>query len=163
MTRFLLSHNFTLSQPLSETDQGDRLTLLDREAFTQVFQTALANGQPSETQGLSVRQLSHAHWAVEILVEGDRLSPTEVGQWCVQALVARRQADLGGTVPTHRILVLGGLKQTPPTSADPETLQPGEWGCDVVETESVEGFLGSIAWESTISQRDPATIFKVVR
>jgi hypothetical protein len=80
---------------------------------------------------------------VEVLFPGDR-SPQVLGAAVVATLAQARQADL-------EILALGGLKSTPPTSAAPGALQPREWGVDVVETASGEGFLRSIDWANTVS------------
>jgi Protein of unknown function (DUF2656) len=136
--RMLLSHNFNLSP--------DRLPVLSREQFAAVFRS-----MDSPT-----RLIDHPHWIVEVRFE--HLTPLQVGDQVLKALMAFRRTQ---TAEEPDFLVLGGIKTTPPTSADPEALQPGEWGVDVVETESGEAFLSAIEWETTIAAKSPDTIFKV--
>ncbi len=145
----LLSHNFDISP--------DVLPALSREEFAEVFQTGLS-AQPN----LHCRLISHPHWTVEILFATPEFSAQQVGELCAQVLAEVRSPQVtSGTNPD--ILVLGGLKTTPPTSNSPDALQPGEWGVDVVETPSGDAFLQGIAWETTISQKPPDSIFKVAR
>jgi hypothetical protein len=97
---------------------------------------------------------------VEIRFPLETISPLQVGELCAQALTAKRQSqNLATSMPN--ILVLGGLKTTPPTSSSPDALQPGEWGVDVVETTSGDEFLQKIDWDTTVSQRSADTVFKV--
>jgi hypothetical protein len=143
----LLSHNFDLSP--------DVLPALSREEFAQVFQSGLS-AQPN----LHCRLIQHPHWTVEILFAVPEFSAQQVGELCAQALAEGRSPHItSGAKP--EILVLGGLKTTPPTSNSPDALQPGEWGVDVVETSSGDAFLQGIAWETTIAQKPPDSIFKV--
>jgi Protein of unknown function (DUF2656) len=145
----LLSHNFDITP--------DVLPALSREEFCEVFRSGL---MPYPT--LHSRLLDHPHWTVEIVFATPEFSPQQVGELCAQALAEARSSQLiSGTQPD--ILILGGLKTTPPTSDSPHALQPGEWGVDVVETRSGDAFLKGIAWEATISQRPADGIFKVVR
>jgi hypothetical protein len=145
----LLSHNFDISPEV--------LPELSRAEFAEVFELGLA-AQPQ----IRCRPIHHPHWTVEILFPVPECSPQQVGEICAQALVERRLPQVhSGATP--EILVLGGLKTTPPTSDSPDALQPGEWGVDVVETASGEVFLQAIAWETTIAQKPADTIFKVVR
>ncbi len=151
----LLSHNFDISP--------DVLPALSREEFAQVFQAGLGD-QPN----LHCRLINHPHWTVEILFATPEFSAQQVGELCAQALAEVRTLDAkrspqitSGANPD--ILVLGGLKTTSPTSASPDALQPGEWGVDVVETPSGDAFLRGIAWETTMAQRPPDSIFKVTR
>jgi hypothetical protein len=144
----LLSHNFDLSP--------DVLPALSREEFAQVFQSGLS-AQPN----LHCRLIQHPHWTVEILFAVPEFSAQRVGELCAQALAEARTLITSGAKP--EILVLGGLKTTPPTSNSPDALQPGEWGVDVVETPSGDAFLQGIAWETTIAQKPPDSIFKVAR
>jgi Protein of unknown function (DUF2656) len=149
----LLSHNFDISP--------DVLPALSREEFAQVFQAGLS-AQPN----LHCRLINHPHWIVEILFAAPEFSAQQVGELCAQALAEVRtlgakrspQISLGANL---EILILGGLKTTPPTSDSPDALQPGEWGVDVVETPSGDAFLQGIAWEATIAQKPPDSIFKV--
>ncbi len=143
--RMLLSHNFDVSP--------DLFTILSREEFTAVFVESL-----SEQRMLPCRMVDNPHWIMEILFAPDEFSPEQVGTLCAQALAKKRRMQRD-TMP--EILVLGGLKTTPPTSSSPDALQPGNWGVDVVETQSAGAFLQSIGWESTIAQRPANSIFKV--
>jgi Protein of unknown function (DUF2656) len=144
--RMLLSHNFDVSP--------DLFTVLSREEFTAVFTESLSE----QKKTLRCRMVDNPHWIVEILFGPDELSPEQVGALCVRALAEKRRMQRD-TMP--EILVLGGLKTTPPTSSSPDALQPGNWGVDVVETQSAEAFLQSIGWESTIAQRPANSVFKV--
>ncbi len=143
--RMLLSHNFDVSP--------DLFTALSREEFTTVFAEGL-----SAQKSLQGRMVDNPHWIVEILFSTDEFSPEQVGALCAQALAEKRRMQQD-TIPD--ILVLGGLKTTPPTSSSPDALQPGNWGVDVVETQSAEAFLQSIGWDGTIAQRPADSVFKV--
>lgn len=142
--RMLLSHNFDI------TDGS--LAALSREEFTEIFRAGL-----SDDTRIQCRSIAHPHWIMEILFTGD-LAPAAVGSECARILAehrlqaARNRAD---------ILILGGIKTTPPTSPDPDALQPGQWGVDVVETVSSELFLTKIEWAATIAQKPIDSIFKV--
>jgi Protein of unknown function (DUF2656) len=145
----LLSHNFDISP--------DVLPALSREEFAEVFRLGLS-AQPT----LHCRLIDHPHWTVEVLFATPEFSAQQVGGLCAQALAEARSPHItSGAKP--EILVLGGLKTTPPTSNSPDALHPGEWGVDVVETPSGDAFLQGIAWETTIAQKPPDSIFKVVR
>lgn len=146
--RLLLSHNFNVSP--------DLVPALSREEFAQVFQAGLA-GQDS----LQCRLVDHPHWVVEIRFSEETLSPTQVGELCARALADKRRSQQVSTDVFPEILILGGIKTTPATSDSPDALQPGNWGVDVVETPSGEAFLQTIAWEATIAQKTPDSIFKV--
>lgn len=61
------------------------------------------------------------------------------------------------------ILILAGLKKTPPLSSDAEALQTGEWGVDVVETQSAESFLMAMGWEDKTAGKSIEDVFKVER
>jgi hypothetical protein len=145
--RMLLSHNFDVSP--------DLFAALSREEFTAVFAEGL-----SAQKTLHCRMVESPHWIVEVLFATDEFSPEHVGELCAQALAKKRRMQQD-TVP--EILVLGGLKTTPPTSDSPDALQPGNWGVDVVETQSARAFLQGIGWENTIAQRPPDSVFKVER
>ncbi|NER78743.1 MAG: DUF2656 domain-containing protein [Leptolyngbya sp. SIO1D8] len=144
----LLSHNFNVSP--------DRVPALSREEFVAIFQAGLGVYEDLQCQGIL-----HSHWQVEIQFSTDRFSPTQIGELCAKTLADKRISQHSGSEPLPPILILGGLKTTPPTSDSPEALQPGEWGVDVVETPSINDFLQSIAWEATIAQRSPENVFKV--
>lgn len=145
--RMLLSHNFTVSP--------DVVPALSAEEFVGVFQEGLR-----AHDSLQCSAIDHPHWRVEIQFSTAQFAPGEVGELCAQALVAKRRSQQPGQ-PLPTILILGGVKTTPPSSNAPGALQPGEWGVDVVETVSGEDFLQSINWDATIAQRPPESIFKV--
>jgi hypothetical protein len=140
--RMLLSHNFQVAP--------DVLPALSRQDFMAIFAAGL--GEPMRCQ-----MLDNPHWIVEVLFPSDSFTPQQVGELCGQALAAKRQPSSGKS----DILVLGGLKTTPPTSDSPLALQPGNWGVDVVETSSGEEFLRSINWDTMIADKPAAAIFQV--
>jgi len=146
--RLLLSHNFDVS--------GDIVSALNREEFAQVFKSGL-----SAYEHLQCRLVNHPHWTVEILFPTDEFSPQQVGELCAQALADKRRSQQLNADTIPEILVLGGIKTTPPTSDSPDALQPGNWGVDVVETRSGEAFLQAIAWDATIAQKPTDSVFKV--
>ncbi|WP_339393118.1 DUF2656 domain-containing protein [Nostoc sp. UHCC 0870] len=154
--RMLLAHNFDIS--------GDIVPALSREEFAQVFQVGL-----SAYEHLQCRLVNHPHWTVEILFPTNEFSPQQVGKMCAQALAEKRRSPTVEHSPSQQlnadtipeILVLGGIKTTPPTSDSPDALQPGDWGVDVVETYSGAAFLQAIAWDATIAQKPPDSVFKV--
>jgi hypothetical protein len=140
--RMLLSHNFQVSPAV--------LPVLSRAEFTAIFAAGL-------DEPLQCQMLENPHWIVEILFPLDAFTPQQVGELCGRALAAQRQPSHG----KFDILVLGGLKTTPPTSDSPLALQPGNWGVDVVETISGEEFLRSINWETMIADKPTTDIFRV--
>jgi hypothetical protein len=142
--RMLLSHNFDI------TDGS--VPALSREEFTELFRAGL-----SDDTRMQCRSIAHPHWIMEILFASD-LAPKTVGSECARILAQHRQQATGNRVD---ILVLGGIKTTPPTSPDPDALQPGEWGVDVVETVSGDLFLMKIEWAATIAQKPTDSIFQV--
>lgn len=146
--RMLLSHNFNLSQ--------GELPELSREEFAQVF----VNGLQSK-DSIRCSPIEHPHWMVEILFPIAEFSPEEIGKICGQILSEKRQAQKSSDRVMPDILVLGGKKTTPAMSTSPTSLQPGEWGVDVVETPSAAIFLSAIQWETTISQKPTDSIFKI--
>lgn len=144
----LLSHNFDVSP--------DQVPPLSREAFAQVFQSGL-----SPHEQVQCRLINHPHWAVEIRFPLDTFSPPQIGELCAAALANQRQSQQLPAEHVPEILVLGGVKTTPPTSDSPDALQPGEWGVDVVETCSGTAFLQAIAWDATVAQKPIDSVFKV--
>ena len=146
--RMLLSHNFDIS--------SDILPKLSRSEFTQVFSDGL-----SKYPQIHVRELNHAHWMVEILFSSDDFSPPQVGELCAQALVDKRMSETKSDKFFPEILILGGLKKTPPLSDDSDALQTGEWGIDVVETQSAESFLIGIEWETKTANKTIEDVFKI--
>lgn len=144
----LLSHNFDVSP--------DQVPALSREEFAEVFQAGL-----QAHQSLQCRLVQHPHWTVEIRFPTDTFSPSQMGELCAQALADKRRSQQLSAAVFPEILVLGGIKTTPPTSDSPDALQPGNWGVDVVETNSGAAFLQAIGWENTIAQKPADSIFKV--
>lgn len=143
----LLSHNFDVST--------DIVPALSREEFAQVFIEGLSD------QHLKCRLVNNPHWIVEILFSTEEFSPLQVGELCANALYEKRQKGRSHPGPIPEILVLGGIKTTPPTSNSPDALQPGNWGVDVVETLSSDAFLQAIAWDAAIAGKPTESIFKV--
>lgn len=139
--RMLLSHNFNISP--------DVLPTLSRAEFTAIFAKNLGNQ-------IQCQMLDNPHWIVEVLFPNDVFNPQQVGEMCAQALASQRQPQ--GKL---EILILGGLKTTPPTSDSPAALQPGDWGVDVVETSSSAEFLRSIDWNKMIADKPAENIFRV--
>ncbi len=141
----LLSHNFDVAT--------DIVPALSREEFTKVFQEGL-----TADKNIKCRPVNNPHWIVEVLFSPEEFSPQQVGKLCAEALAQKRQKQ-SSSIP--EILILGGIKTTPPTSNSPDALQPGEWGVDVVETLDSKAFLQAIAWDATIAQKPADSIFKV--
>ncbi|RCJ27934.1 hypothetical protein A6770_24590 [Nostoc minutum NIES-26] len=154
--RMLLSHNFDVST--------DIVPALSREEFAEVFIEGLA-----AHKHLKCRLVDNPHWIVEVLFPTEEFSPQKVGELCGYALLEKRRTQRSPSVSPGEfhsasmpeILVLGGIKTTPPTSNSPDALQPGNWGVDVVETLSSEAFLQAIAWDATIAQKPTDSIFKI--
>lgn len=148
--RMLLSHNFDVSP--------EQVPVLTAEEFTAVFQRAFA-----EHKQIQCQQIQHPHWILEIKFPSDSFSPSQIGELCAQALLEKRRSQSFSAAVFPEILVLGGLKTTPPMSDAPEALQPGEWGVDVVETPSETAFLEKMTWDATIAQKPVDHVFKVVK
>lgn len=146
--RMLLSHNFELSE--------NTLPELNRAEFAQVFVEGL-----SKYPQLKCRQLNHPHWMMEILFERQNFSPPQVGEKCAQALIEKRISQKNAKDLSVDVLILGGLKQTPPLSDSPDTLQTGEWGVDVVETHAAENFLNTLQWEEKTAGKTIENVFKI--
>jgi len=148
--RMLLSHNFDMPEGVFPP--------LSREDLTQVFAEGL-----SQYSQIKCRQLKHAHWMVEILFSTHDFAPPQVGELCAEALVDKRksQGKVDDSFPD--VLILAGFKKTPPLSDDPEALQTGEWGVDVVETPSADSFLLAMGWEEKTSGKSIEDVFKVER
>jgi len=145
--RMLLSHNFDIDD--------HAIPALSREAFTDILTQAL--------QGCAQCQLvTNAHWIVEVRFDGTRFTPDEMGDRYVQALAQARRSSLKNDVKFPEVLALGGLKTTPALSSSPDSLQPNEWGVDVVETENADRFLEGLNWKATIAARPPGTIFQAI-
>ncbi|MDJ0698047.1 MAG: DUF2656 domain-containing protein [Mastigocoleus sp. MO_167.B18] len=146
--RMLLSHNFDI---LDEV-----VPQLSREEFVSTFVDGLKSYSDISCSGIN-----NPHWMVEVLFDPHQRSPHEVGELCAEALGKKRQTQKKPNSAALSILALGGLKTTPPLSTSPTSLQPGEWGVDVVETVSAEHFLQEIDWEVKTASKPPERIFKV--
>ena len=146
--RMLLSHNFDLYDKVF-----DELT---REEFAQVFIDAL-----NSKDNIDVSFIDNPHWNVEILFSTTEFTPQKIGKLCAQALKQKRLQHKTETAKLPNILILAGKKTTPPINSSPSSLQPGEWGVDVVETASVSTFLTAIRWEERIYTRPVENIFKI--
>ncbi|AFY99591.1 hypothetical protein Cal6303_0517 [Calothrix sp. PCC 6303] len=144
----LLSHNFNVSE--------DVLPSLSREEFTKVFIQGLANIA-------QCRLIDNPHWIVEVLFDPNKFSAAQIGESCAQALINERLSQVKDGQSLPNLLILGGIKTTPPTSASPDALQPGEWGVDVVETANGNEFLQAIGWDATVASKPPENVFKVER
>lgn len=148
LSRMLLSHNFDIPSEIIPT--------LSRAEFAEVFRIGLGD-RPS----CQIRLVNHPHWTVEIVFDRDRFSPKQIGELCAQALADKRISQGIESKSLPEILVLGGIKTTPPTSDSPDALRTGDWGVDVVETLSGETFLQGISWEVTVASKPVEEIFKV--
>ena len=146
--RMLLAHNFNLSEY--------EFPPLNRQEFAQIFIDGLKSHD-----NISCSLIDNHHWVVEILFPTDNFMPKEIGEICGQILLNKRQKQKSDNPITHDILILAGKKTSPAISTSPTSLQPGEWGVDVVETNSAETFLAAIEWELKTSQRPKENIFKV--
>lgn len=146
----LLSHNCDMPEGVFPT--------LSREGFTLVFAGGL-----SQYPEIKCRQLSQAHWMVEILFFTDAFSPPQAGEFCAQSLVDKRMSQGKNDDFFPDILILAGLKKTPPLSSNADALQTGEGGADVVETQSAESFLMVMGWEEKTAGKSIEDVFKVER
>jgi hypothetical protein len=146
--RMLLSHNFDVA--------SDLIPALSRAEFAEVFRLGLGDRPSCQT-----RLVNHPHWTVEILFDQEQFTPPQIGELCAQALADKRMSQgLNHNSPLE-ILVLGGIKTTPPTSDDPDALQTGDWGVDVVETRVAATFLQGISWDAMIASKPADAIFKI--
>ncbi len=146
--RMLLAHNFNLPQK--------QLPPLNREEFAQIFIDGL-----KFQDDINCSLINNSHWVVEILFPINDFMPKEIGAICGQILLNKRQKQKSSDQIMPDILILGGKKTSPPRSISPASLQPGEWGVDVIETDSAKTFLTAIEWELKTSKRPVENIFKV--
>ena len=144
--RMLLSHNFNLYDNV--------IPAMNREEFTQVF---IAGFQ--EQDNITCNLIDNPHWIVEIIFPKEQFSAQQIGDKCGRILVEKRKTQNNPKMP--HILVLGGKKTTPATGNSPTSLQPGEWGVDVVETATAQTFLASINWDELSSQKPIDNVFKI--
>ncbi|MGL5796316.1 MAG: DUF2656 domain-containing protein, partial [Waterburya sp.] len=132
--RMLLSHNFHLN--------NNELPAFNREEFAQVFIDGL-----KEQSQINCSLIENPHWVVEILFPTDKFTAQDIGQMCGEILINKRKGQKPDFKLTTDTLILGGKKTTPVTNTSPTSLQPGEWGVDVVEAEQADVFLTEINWE----------------
>ncbi len=144
----LLSHNYNLS--------NNELPALTREEFAQVFINGL-----QEQSSIECRLIENPHWVVEIIFPLEEVEPQDVGQMCGEILTSSRKSKQPDSKLATDTLILGGKKTTPATSASPTSLQPGEWGVDVVETAQADSFLTAINWDVMIADKPKDGIFKI--
>ncbi len=146
-SRMLLSHNFNVNAGV--------IPALSRAAFTQIFVDALSDCAQS-------RLVNNPHWIVEVVFDTDRITPVQLGDRYLKALAQYRQSTLDRTTQLPQYLALGGLKTTPAMTNSPDSLQPNDWGVDVVETEDSDRFLEGLGWDTMIADRPVENIFKSV-
>ena len=146
--RMLLSHNFDL--------QDSVFPQFSREEFAQVFIDGL-----QEHQNITCSSIDNPHWMVEIIFPSDEFSADKIGQFCAEILEQKRKSQKPDNVKLPDILILGGKKTTPPMSNSPTSLQSGEWGVDVVETDSANGFLTALNWEERVKDKPIDRVFKI--
>jgi Protein of unknown function (DUF2656) len=146
--RMLLSHNFAIAQA--------DVPALSREEFTQV----MVDGAIRHSD-ITCAMIENPHWVVEVRFNPEAYTPQQVGDRCANALAQKRlDQKIQGSNPFH-ILALGGIKTSPAPGPSPTSLQPGEWGVDIIETPSSDQFLKGIDWDATIAANPPESIFKV--
>jgi hypothetical protein len=161
--RMLLSHNFALTQSVATENS---VHPLNTEQFAEVFTQALnpdsgsnADSNPNGSNQLKCSAIDNPHWIVEVCYDARSYSPAQIGQLCADTLASYRtnRQEKG-----FHIMALGGVKTTPATGAHP-SLQPGEWGVDVVETAEPEAFLEEISWDKLAGAKPAEAIFKIER
>ena len=146
--RMLLSHNFELKDNI--------FPQLSREEFAQVFIDGFQNDKK-----IACSLIENPHWMVEILFPSDEFSPDKIGQLCAKILEQKRNSQKPDNVKMPDILILGGKKTTPPLNDSPTSLQPGEWGVDVVETASADSFLTALNWDERVKDKPIDRVFKI--
>jgi hypothetical protein len=95
------------------------------------------------------------------LFDHNEHSSKQIGEFCAQTLADQRIRQGLDRKSLPEILILGGIKTTPPTSNSPDALQTGDWGVDVVETLVGATFLQGVSWDTTIAAKPVDEIFKV--
>ena len=152
----LLSHNFNL--------YNGELPAFNREEFAEIFIEEL-----EKSENIKCSFIENPHWIVEILFSQDEYTAEEIGKICGKILREKRQEQSGDLAQGEALrdrsipdlLLLGGKKTTPATSSLPTSLQPGDWGVDVVETPSASTFLSRIQWDTTLAQKPIDRVFKI--
>ena len=146
--RMLLSHNFDLQDSL--------FPQFSREEFAQVFIDGF-----QDDKHITCNLIDNPHWMVEIIFPSDEFSPDKIGQFCAKILEQKRKSQKPDNVKMPDILILGGKKTTPPMNTSPTSLQPGEWGVDVVETDSADRFLTDLNWDERVKDKPIDRVFKI--
>ncbi|MEL6470900.1 MAG: DUF2656 family protein [Cyanobacteria bacterium J06623_4] len=142
--RMLLSHNFALLE--------EEVHPLNREEFADVFSKGLQS-----TDGMDCAHIDNPHWIVAVSYDPKIYTPTEVGQYCADALATYRKEH---NKKAFTVMALGGVKNTPSTNPLP-SLQTGEWGVDIVETRDPEEFLEEINWATLSGSKPAEDIFRI--
>ena len=148
MIRYLLSHNHDISDDVAPP--------LTRDEFVELFQEA--RSLEPKYEDIQISSNGHPHWRCELKTE---LSPLLVGLFLADAVKIYRERTLA-TPLGYKVLILGGLKNTPATSEDPTALQKNEWGVDIVETADDKAFLSKINWERMTGFRPNDEILQVI-
>ncbi|MDJ0632503.1 MAG: DUF2656 domain-containing protein [Xenococcaceae cyanobacterium MO_188.B29] len=146
--RMLLSHNFELKDNI--------FPQFSREKFAQVFIDGF-----QDKPNIACSSIDNPHWMVEIIFPSDEFSADKIGQFCAKILEQKRKSQKPDNVKMPDILILGGKKTTPPISDSPTSLQPGEWGVDVVETASADSFLTDLNWDERVKDKPIDRVFKI--
>ncbi len=144
--RMLLSHNFNLS--------NNELPALNREEFARVFIDGL-----KDKNGISCSYIQNPHWVVEIIFPAEQYEAKAIGQMCGEILTSKRKSQTEAIA--NDTLILAGKKTTPASSTSATSLQPGEWGVDVVETAKADIFLKSINWDALTADKPSDGIFRI--
>lgn len=151
MGRMLLAHNFDL--------HNNELPTLSKEEFAKVFVDGLR-----EEPNITCSQIENPHWVVEIIFPTTEFEAETIGKMCGDVLINNRKNsydDNTSSQLTINTLMLGGKKTTPASGTSTTSLQPGEWGVDVVETSQGDAFLESINWHNLTAGKSGDRIFKI--
>jgi len=105
--------------------------------------------------------MNNSHWMVEIVFSEDEFSPHQIGKLSAEILEQKRKSEKPKDVRMPDILILAGKKTTPPRGDSSTSLQPGEWGVDVVETASADNFLTSLNWYEKVEGKPNDRVFKI--
>jgi len=129
---------------------------MSRGEFSQVFIDGL-----QEQEQIICNHIENPHWITEIIFPRDKFEPRAIGKICGEILTTKRKDEIANAPLTTDTLILGGKKTTPAANNLPTTLQPGEWGVDVVETVNARAFLASINWEILTAGKPSDGIFEI--
>ncbi|MGB8697988.1 MAG: DUF2656 family protein [Thermosynechococcaceae cyanobacterium] len=107
----LLSHNFDLVKA--------PIPALSRLAFLQVMAEAL-----KPWDDVTCTEIDNPHWMVDIGFDPALRSPQAVGECCAQALFQSRLDLKLDDLSAYAVLVLGGIKTSPPWVRRPHRYNP---------------------------------------